>query len=155
MSTKNKLWLNTKVIQMDKAKNRNETKKLFEEVKYFNQQQTILATDCKDSENNVISQTSSGKTEYFYNILNPKEALDMPDSINKSLSDNHEIPSPIYNEICTITNTLKVSNAASSDNIPAELTKNGRRTLKQKLYKLILKIWNKEQLPTQWNEEII
>jgi hypothetical protein len=24
--------------------------------------------------------------------------------------------------------------------------------LKQKLHKLILKIWDKEQLPTQWNE---
>ena len=27
--------------------------------------------------------------------------------------------------------------------------------MKQKLYKLILKIWAKEQLPTQWNEGII
>jgi len=27
--------------------------------------------------------------------------------------------------------------------------------LKQKLYESILKIWDKEQLPTQWNEGII
>jgi hypothetical protein len=27
--------------------------------------------------------------------------------------------------------------------------------LKQKLYKSVLKIWDKEQLPTQWNEGII
>jgi len=32
-----------------------EMKQIFE-VKYFNQQQSTLPTNCKDSENNVISQ---------------------------------------------------------------------------------------------------
>jgi len=44
---------------------------------------------------------------------------------------------------------------AGSDNIPPELLKCGSRTLKQKLYKLILMIWNNKQLPQQWNEGII
>jgi len=35
------------------------------------------------------------------------------------------------------------------------LFKHGGRTLKQKLYKLILTIWNNEQLPQQWKEGII
>jgi hypothetical protein len=35
------------------------------------------------------------------------------------------------------------------------LTKTGRRTLKQKLVKFILKIWDKEQLPTRWSDGII
>jgi len=35
------------------------------------------------------------------------------------------------------------------------LIKNGGRTLKQKPYKLILKIWDKEKLPTQRNEGIL
>jgi len=35
------------------------------------------------------------------------------------------------------------------------LLKHGGRTLKQKLYKLILITWHKEQLPQQWNEGII
>jgi hypothetical protein len=35
------------------------------------------------------------------------------------------------------------------------LLKNGGRTLKQKLYKVRLKIQDKEQLPTQWNEGIV
>jgi hypothetical protein len=44
-------------MQIDKINERNETKKCTEEVKYFNQQQSTLPTNCKDSENNVISQT--------------------------------------------------------------------------------------------------
>jgi len=39
--------------------------------------------------------------------------------------------------------------------MPPELLKQGGRTLKQKLYKLILMIWNNEQLPQQRNEGII
>jgi len=55
--------------------------------------------------------------------------------------------------MCSIINKLK--QAAGSDNIPLELLKDGGRTLKQKLHKLILMIWNNEQLPQQWNEGII
>ena len=50
---------------------------------------------------------------------------------------------------------VKLNKAAGSDNILPELLKHGGRPLKQKLYKLILMIWNNEQLPQQWNEGII
>ena len=48
-----------------------------------------------------------------------------------------------------------MNKAACSENTPPELFKHGGRTLKQKLHKLILMIWNNEQLPQQWNEGII
>jgi hypothetical protein len=51
-------------------------------------------------------------------------------------------------------NNLKLNKAAGFYNIPPELLKHGGRTLKQKLHKLILIVWNKEQLPQQWNEGI-
>jgi len=66
-----------------------------------------------------------------------------------------QTPLPSYNEICFIMNNLKLNKAAGFDNIPPELLKHGDRTLKQKLHKLILIVWNKEQLPQQWNEGII
>jgi hypothetical protein len=50
---------------------------------------------------------------------------------------------------------LKPNKAAGSDNIPPELLKHGIRTLRQKLHKLILMIWNNKHLPQQWNEGII
>jgi len=42
-------------MELDEANKRNETKKFFE-VKYFDHQKATLPTNCKDSENNVISQ---------------------------------------------------------------------------------------------------
>jgi len=57
--------------------------------------------------------------------------------------------------MCFIINKPKLNKVSGSDNIPPELLKHGGRTLKQKLYKLILMIWNNEQLPQQWNEGIV
>jgi hypothetical protein len=57
--------------------------------------------------------------------------------------------------MCTIVNQLKSNKAAGTDNIPPDLIKNVGRTFKQKLYKLFLKVWDRELLPTQWNEGIL
>jgi chemotaxis regulatin CheY-phosphate phosphatase CheZ len=74
-------------------------------VKYFNQQQSTLPTNCKDSEKNVttqIEQVLKRWQEYFYNILNPKETSSTSVSITESLSDNYKVSSTKYNEICII-----------------------------------------------------
>jgi hypothetical protein len=60
-----------------------------------------------------------------------------------------------YNEVCTIINKVKFNKAAGSDNIPPELIKYRGRTLKHKVHKSLLNIWDKEHLPTQWNELVI
>jgi hypothetical protein len=66
-----------------------------------------------------------------------------------------EISAPTYNEICFIINNLKNGKAGGTDNILPEIIKYGGRTLKQRIHKLLLKIWEDEQLPSQWNEGII
>jgi hypothetical protein len=68
--------------------------------------------------------------------------------IREDINDPSQIPLPSYNEICFIISKLKLNKEAGSDNIPLELLKHGGTTLlKQKLHKLILIIWNNEQLP--------
>ena len=86
---------------------------------------------------------------HFCKILNTSEATDTQNFIQECTNNQPQIPLPSYNEICSIINKLKLNKAAGSDNIPPELLKHGGRTLKQKLYKLILMIWNNEQLPQQ------
>jgi len=51
--------------------------------------------------------------------------------------------------------TLKENKAPGTDCIPAELIKYGGYILKHRMYKLVLLIWNKEQLPTEWLQGII
>jgi len=50
---------------------------------------------------------------------------------------------------------LKSHNSQSIDQIPAELIKAGGRTIYYEIYKLIISIWNKEELPEEWKESII
>jgi len=96
--------------------------------------------------------------ECFYTILNSDiDELFSNHRIQSTTTDNQtdtEILSPSYNEVCSVINKLKSNKARGTDKIIPELIKQGGRTLKQRIYKLII-IWEKEQLPNQWNEGII
>jgi sorting nexin-29 len=88
-------------------------------------------------------------------MFNISEATDIQNIIREDKKNLSQIPPSSYNEICFIINKLKLNKVAGSDNIPPELLKRGGRTLRQKLHKLILMIWNNEQLPQQWNKGTI
>jgi len=51
--------------------------------------------------------------------------------------------------------TLKSNKSPGIDQIPVELTKAGGRTIRYEIHKLIISIWNKEELPEEWKELII
>lgn len=120
MQTKKKLWLKNKIMQIDEANKINEIKKFFEEVKYFNQQQSTLSTNSKDyymyiKYYKIISnklQVLKRWNAYFYNILNQNDILRTSVSTTDSFGDNYDVTSPVYNEICSIINKLKSNTAA-------------------------------------------
>jgi hypothetical protein len=49
---------------------------------------------------------------------------------------------------------LKSHKSPGIDQIPAELIKAGGRTIRGAIHKLIIAIWNKEELPEEWKESI-
>jgi hypothetical protein len=50
---------------------------------------------------------------------------------------------------------LKSHKSSGIDQIPAELIKAGGRTIRSKIHKIIISVWNKEELPEGWKESII
>jgi hypothetical protein len=50
---------------------------------------------------------------------------------------------------------LKSHKLPGRNQIPAELIKAGSRTICTEIHKLIISIWNKEELPEVWRESII
>jgi len=50
---------------------------------------------------------------------------------------------------------LKRHKSPGIHQIPAELIKAGRKTIGCEIHKLIISIWNKEELPEVWKESII
>jgi hypothetical protein len=50
---------------------------------------------------------------------------------------------------------LKRHRSPGIDQIPAELIKARGRTIRSEIHKLIISIWNKEELPEEWKESLI
>ena len=50
---------------------------------------------------------------------------------------------------------LKCKKSSGTDQIPSELIKAGGRTICYQIHKLIISIWNKDELPEEWKQSII
>ena len=65
------------------------------------------------------------------------------------------VPEPSSFEVELAIGKLKYHKSPGIDQIPAELIKAGGRTICSAIHKLIISIWNKEELPEEWKESII
>jgi hypothetical protein len=93
--------------------------------------------------------------QYFNNLLNfeTKQAK-CNTEVPLQDHDEEEIEIPTYKEINNIISKLKRNKASGPHCITSELIQSGGYTLKLRIYNLILKIWNNEQVPEKWKEGI-
>jgi len=62
------------------------------------------------------------------------------------------VPEPRAFEVELAIEKLKNHKSPGTDQIPVELIKAGGRTICGEIHKLIISIWNKEELPDEWKE---
>ena len=60
------------------------------------------------------------------------------------------VPEPSAFEVDLVTEKLKSHRSPGVDHMPAELIKAGGRTIRPEIRKLVISIWNKEELPEVW-----
>ena len=60
------------------------------------------------------------------------------------------VPEPSAFEVELAIEKLKSHKSPSIGQIAAELIKKGGRTIRYQIHKLIVSIWNKEELPEEW-----
>jgi hypothetical protein len=65
------------------------------------------------------------------------------------------VPEPSAFEVELATEKLKSHKSPGIDQIRTELIKAGSGTIRCAIYKLIISIWNKEELPEEWKEPIM
>ena len=65
------------------------------------------------------------------------------------------MPEPSAFEVELAIEKLKSHKSPGIDQIPAQLTKAGGRTIRSAIHKLIISIWNKEELFEEWKESIL
>jgi hypothetical protein len=65
------------------------------------------------------------------------------------------VPEPSACEVELAIEKLKSHKSPRICQIPAELIKAGRRTIRSEIHKLFISVWNKEELPEEWKESIM
>jgi hypothetical protein len=65
------------------------------------------------------------------------------------------VPQPSADEFELATEELRSYKLPDIDQIPAKLIKDGGRKIHYEIHKLIISIWNKEEMPEEWNYLII
>jgi len=90
---------------------------------------------------------------YFSQLLNVHEDNDVRQAEIHTVEP--VVPEPSAFEVELAIGKLKNHKLPGIDQIPAEFIKEGGRTLFCANHKLIISIWNKEELPEEWKESII
>jgi len=90
---------------------------------------------------------------YFSQLLNVHEDNDVRQAETHTVEPL--MPEPSAFEIEMAIGKLENHKSPGTDQIPAELIKAGGRTICNVIHKLIISIWNKEELPEEWKESII
>ena len=144
--------------KFEEASNKNDARKFFKEAQFFNKQKSVLPIFCKDKNGNILSEHGDilrRWRQYFCDLQTINTRTEELISENIISSNAERVPPPTYYEVNQVIEKLKIHKAAGSDNIPAELIKQGGTELKTRIHKLIMKIWDEETLPTEWTEGII
>ena len=70
-------------------------------------------------------------------------------------NSNEDVPQPTTEEVQSAIQRLKNNKSAGSDGIPAELLKAAGINFIDAFHQLLVKIWNAETMPNEWNQSII
>ena len=90
---------------------------------------------------------------YFSQLLNAHEDNDVRQAEIHTVEPLVTEPSGFELELAI--GKLKNHKSPGTDQIPAEFIKAGGRTICSVIHRLIISVWNKEELPEEWKESII
>ena len=105
----------------------------------------------KDEKGDLVADSHSnlaGWRKYFSQLLNVHGDNDVRQT------EIHTAKPQVPFEVELVIKKLKSHKSSGTDKIPAELIKAGGRTITYEIHKLIIPIWNKEEMPAEWKESI-
>ena len=110
----------------------------------------------KDEKGDLVADSHSIMARwrnYFSQILNVHGVSDVRQA--EIHTAEPLVPEPSVLEFELAIEKLKSHKSPGIDQIPAELIKAGDGTIRCAIYKRIIAIWNKEELPGEWKESIM
>ena len=153
---KKKEWMERKIKELNETNRKRDKRKFYKDVRNLSNLPNVTTLVCKDKGGNILSeqkQILERWQQYFKELLNLEAEIIISIETHKDPTNNLELEESIYEEINEIIKNIKPNKAAGPDEILPEFIKNGL-TLKQKILKLIVKIWKQEKIPCEWSEGI-
>ena len=175
--------MKVKIEELETNSKINNVRDLYRGINDFKKGYQPRTTIVKDEKGDLVADSHSIMTrwrKYFSQLLNVQGGSNMTGTVYTCLHTNqsrsylnhlvHEVKEVRQAEIHTVEplasepsafevelaiEKLKNHKSPGIDQISAELIKAGGRTIRCEIHKLIISIWNKEELPDEWKESII
>ena len=93
------------------------------------------------------------RRSHFYKLFNVHGVSDIRQTEIQTAEPL--VPEPSAFEVELAIEKLKRHTSPGIDQIPAEMIKAGGTTICSEIHKIIISIWNKEELPLEWKESIV
>jgi len=166
--------------EMEEASRQKETRKFYRKVNIIRKGYKPRIGMCKDKKGNLVTEKKKVLwrwAEHFDELLNGHgdedrnkgdgdgegETDDMGESLDKEVEDeeygtdrNLETTDiPTKEEVKAAVDKLKNNTAPGPDGISSEILKAGYKYMENRIYELIVQIWNEERIPLSWVEALI
>ncbi|XP_062710555.1 uncharacterized protein LOC134288750 [Aedes albopictus] len=140
-----------------------ETRKFYQKLNASRNGFVPRAEICRDEDGGLLTdgrEVIERWKQYFDQHLNGVENVGTGAHGNgrnddASAAEDGNEPTPTLREVKDAIHQLKTNKAADKDGIAAELIKMGPERLATCLHRLIVRIWETEQLPEEWKEGVI
>jgi endonuclease/exonuclease/phosphatase family metal-dependent hydrolase len=155
--------LRKKMEEIREYKDKKLTRKFYKGIKEINRPYQAKSVVIKDEHGKLIAEQEEilkRWKQYFEDLLKTEEKTTEvmeqdKDEENDAEGGKQEIYEPTIEEIRDIIKSMKNGKAPGTDAITVELIKNAGGKLERRIYNLIRKIWQSEQMPKEWEEGII
>ncbi|XP_065080620.1 uncharacterized protein LOC135703351 [Ochlerotatus camptorhynchus] len=140
-----------------------ETRKFYQKLNASRHGFVPRAEMCKDKDGSLLTdgrEVIERWKQHFDAHLNGEENVGTGDQCNGgndyvSAAEDRTDPTPTLREVKDSIQQLKNNKAAGKDGVAAKLIKMGPEKLATCLHRMIVRIWETEQLPEEWKEGVI
>ncbi|XP_054287945.1 uncharacterized protein LOC129003672 [Macrosteles quadrilineatus] len=159
---KKRQYIKSLLDRAEEENTANNAKDFYRKVRFFKKGFTPCTYGIKNKEGQLLTESVKVLErwrEYFEELLNVDEITPTEEE-NQNNEDIYFyvepfIETPTKEEVQYAIKSLKNDKAPERDEITADIIKRGGNIIVEKLWNLITKIWEQEEMPMEWQEAVI
>ena len=155
IKTDKRNYIEALALEAEEAARHGNLKDLYDTTKKLSGKTSKPQRPVKDKEGKpIIGEEGQKKRwmEHFEELLNRPAPQDPPHIQQADRDLPIDLRAPTREEILSAIKKLRNGKAAGPDNIPAEALKTDTETMVEMLHPLFKKIWEEENIPSEWKE---